>query len=90
DQSNALILRNHGLLSCGPTVAKAFSTLWTLERACQIQLAAHSMNKAVLSLPEKAFHRTTDLDSQRDYHPEQMVLDWLRREIDKRDPSYAT
>jgi hypothetical protein len=48
------------------------------------------MNKAVLSLPEKAFHRTTDLDSQRDYHPEQMVLDWLRREIDKRDPSYAT
>ena len=92
-QSNALILRNHGLLSCGPTVAKAFSTLWTLERACQIQLATHSMNKAVLPLPEKAFQRTADLsniDKKRTYNPEQMVLDWLRREIDKRDPSYAT
>ena len=92
-QSNALILRNHGLLSCGPTVAKAFSTLWTLERACQIQLATHSMNKAVLPLPNKAFQRTADLstiDKERTYSPEQMVLDWLRREIDKRDPSYAT
>lgn len=89
-QSNALILRSHGLLSCGPNIAKAFSSLWTLERACQVQLAAHSMNKAVLPLPEKAFQRTTDLGSQRDYRPEQMVLDWLRREIDKHDPSYAT
>ena len=92
-QSNALILRNHGLLSCGPTVAKAFSTLWTLERACQIQLATHSMNQAVLPLPEKAFQRTADLsniDKERTYSPEQLVLDWLRREIDKRDPSYAT
>ena len=30
------------------------------------------------------------LDKKRTYSPEQLVLDWLRREIDKRDPSYAT
>jgi hypothetical protein len=51
------------------------------------------MNKPVLPLPEKAFQRTADLstiDKDRTYSPEQLVLDWLRREIDKRDPSYAT
>lgn len=35
-----LILRNHGLLVAGPTVAEAFQRLWTLQRACEVQLAS--------------------------------------------------
>ena len=35
-----LILRNHGLLTVGRTVAEAFQRLWTLQRACEIQLAS--------------------------------------------------
>ena len=35
-----LILRNHGLLTVGPTVAECFQRLWTLQRACEIQLAS--------------------------------------------------
>ncbi len=89
-QANALILRSHGLLSCGETPAKAFSVLWTLERACQIQLASHSMNKPVLPLPAKAFERSSEVANRPNYEPEQLVLDWLRREIDKHDPSYAS
>ena len=89
-QANALILRSHGLLSCGETPAKAFSTLWTLERACQVQLASHSMNQPVLPLPTKAFERSSNLDKRPNYAPAQLVLDWLRREIDKHDPSYAS
>src|SRR5262249_15558618 len=37
---NALILRNHGLLTCGPTVARAFFLMKNLEKCCQSQLAA--------------------------------------------------
>jgi len=37
---NAMILRNHGLLVGGRTVADAFHELWFLERACQIQVHA--------------------------------------------------
>jgi ribulose-5-phosphate 4-epimerase/fuculose-1-phosphate aldolase len=37
---NAMILRNHGLLVGGHTVADAFHELWFLERACQIQVDA--------------------------------------------------
>ena len=39
---NALILRNHGLLTTGPTIPDAFLMMYALETACQIQLAAQA------------------------------------------------
>lgn len=39
----ALILRHHGLLSVGPTVADAFYVMYYLNRACEIQLACAQM-----------------------------------------------
>ena len=39
-QANHLILRNHGLLAAGPDIPTAFNRLWTLQRACEIQLAS--------------------------------------------------
>lgn len=44
---NAMILRNHGLLVGGHTVADAFSEIWFLERACQIQVGALAGGSAV-------------------------------------------
>jgi ribulose-5-phosphate 4-epimerase/fuculose-1-phosphate aldolase len=41
-ENRAMVLRNHGLLVCGPTVADAFDELYYLERACQAQVAALS------------------------------------------------
>jgi ribulose-5-phosphate 4-epimerase/fuculose-1-phosphate aldolase len=38
----ALILRNHGLLAVGPTIADAFLIMFNLQRACEIQIAAQS------------------------------------------------
>lgn len=35
-----LILRNHGLLAWGRTLPEAFLWLWTLQRACDLQIAA--------------------------------------------------
>ncbi len=39
-RANHLILRNHGLLVTGPNIPTAFNRLWTLQRACEIQLAS--------------------------------------------------
>ena len=39
----AVILRNHGLLAWGSSVAEAFMTLWTLQRACDVQVASSAM-----------------------------------------------
>jgi ribulose-5-phosphate 4-epimerase/fuculose-1-phosphate aldolase len=41
-QSIWLILRNHGLLTCGGSVAAAFQALYVLQKACEIQLLAQS------------------------------------------------
>jgi ribulose-5-phosphate 4-epimerase/fuculose-1-phosphate aldolase len=37
---NHVILRNHGILTMGADLPTAFNRLWTLQRACEIQLAA--------------------------------------------------
>ena len=40
--NDALILRNHGLLTIGRTIPEAFIRFWRLNRACEVQLAALS------------------------------------------------
>ena len=47
-KNQALILRNHGLLTVGETIPEAFIRFWRLNRSCEIQLAAQS---AQLRLP---------------------------------------
>lgn len=41
-QNDVMILRNHGLLTCGPTVAHAFNQLYMLQRACEVQIASQA------------------------------------------------
>lgn len=36
--NKAMILRNHGLLTCGESVGEAFMTMYYLERACRVQM----------------------------------------------------
>jgi len=48
---NALILRNHGLLTIGRTIPEAFIRFWRLNRSCEIQLAAQG---AKLKIPSEA------------------------------------
>lgn len=39
-QHNAMILRNHGLLVCGASIAQAFNLMYQLEMACRAQVDA--------------------------------------------------
>jgi ribulose-5-phosphate 4-epimerase/fuculose-1-phosphate aldolase len=41
-----LILRNHGLLAIGPHLPQTLQTYWTLQRACEVQLATDAMGGA--------------------------------------------
>ena len=50
--ADALILRNHGLLVVGPTIPEAFIASWSLQRACEVQLAADSMPGPNHPIPE--------------------------------------
>ena len=54
----AMVLRNHGLLTCGRTVAEAFHQIYYLERACQAQVAALQGGRALVYPPEEVRLRT--------------------------------
>lgn len=56
--SQALILRNHGLLTVGRSVAEAFILMLNLERACRVQLAIQSSGQPIHPVPEDVCERT--------------------------------
>ncbi|REM67715.1 class II aldolase/adducin family protein, partial [Mycobacterium tuberculosis] len=45
--SRALILRNHGLITLGRSVAEAFILMHNLERACRVQVAIQGSGQPV-------------------------------------------
>ena len=47
----ALILRNHGLLTVGRSVAEAFSLMFYLNLACEVQVATLSMGAELVVPP---------------------------------------
>jgi ribulose-5-phosphate 4-epimerase/fuculose-1-phosphate aldolase len=85
----AVILRNHGLLTWGHTLPQAFAILWTLQRACEIQLATFSMGPAIPVTEAVAQKSTRDaLQFQPAYGAGQDVFDALVRQVDRIDNSY--
>jgi ribulose-5-phosphate 4-epimerase/fuculose-1-phosphate aldolase len=60
----SMILRNHGLLAAGRTIAEAFVNIYFLERACQAQVKATSSGRP-LSYPSPAVCERTALQFDR-------------------------
>ncbi len=90
--NTAMILRNHGLLTCGRSVAEAFVTMYMLEKACELQLAAQAGGTLRL-IPEEVCAHTArqfqrDPDAGGDGH---VALTWaaLLRQLDRVNPGYA-
>src|ERR1043165_3061782 len=52
-----LVLRNHGLLTVGRTVAEAFLEMFLLERACEIQILAQSGGRERSPIPQEIIGR---------------------------------
>ncbi|HQR99667.1 MULTISPECIES: class II aldolase/adducin family protein [unclassified Polaromonas] len=85
----AVILRNHGLLTWGHALPQTFAILWTLQRACEIQLATFSMGPAIAVTEAVAQKSTRDaLQFQPAYGAGQDVFDALVRQVDRIDNSY--
>ncbi len=88
-ENNALILRNHGLLTTGNTIAEAFNAMHRLELSCRAQLAAMACNTELHPVPEDCVEKT-----YQNYQPNVRrpfgVLEWpaLIRKLDRLDQSY--
>ncbi len=86
----ALILRNHGLLTVGRSVAEAFNLIYYLSLACEIQASTLSMNREI-TLPDMSVQskvaEQADAVSCGDRH---LALEWDAdlRLLDRVDRSY--
>jgi ribulose-5-phosphate 4-epimerase/fuculose-1-phosphate aldolase len=93
-----MILRNHGLLTVGRTVAQAFLRMYYLEKACEIQVAAQSTEQPLITPSDEICRR-----AERQFNapaatasphlvadPNELNLAWdaLLRMLDRIDPSY--
>ena len=85
---HVMILRNHGLLSWGPTVAEAYLRLWTLQRACDVQLAAARAGGEINRLAPAVIERMLGESGPGEARTCQDVFGALMRLVDAQDPSY--
>ena len=83
----AMILRNHGLLTCGRTVGEALQTMINLDTACRAQIAALAGATPLTQISERALDATADAVRRLANYDR----DWtaLRRLADRVAPSYA-
>lgn len=84
-----LILRNHGLLTVGGTIADAFLAMYALETACQIQVQAQAGGVPLVHVPTRIVEGTR---AQADQLLKGLggLMAWpaLLRKLDRIDPGY--
>ncbi len=86
---NNLILRNHGLLTVGPSIPDAFLNMYALETACQTQLLAQSSGATLIEVDGRIVEGIlVQADEVTKGMGGKLAWPGLLRKLDRRDPSY--
>ena len=85
-----LMLRNHGLLTVGPTVADAFLAMYTFENTCRIQIDAQAGGELVTIDPRIMDGLAQVMKTVTAGQGAQIAWPALLRKLDRADPGYAT
>lgn len=83
-----VVLRNHGLLSWGGSIQEAFLWLWTLQRACDVQIAAGSAGR-VRRLQPSVLEQTSREAAAGERIVCDMVYAALKRKLDALGQDYT-
>ena len=87
-----LVLRNHGLLTVGETVAEAFVRMYYLEASCAIQVRAQSGGGELIHVPKEIVDGAyAQMQSATRPRGSRGALVWpgLLRRLERKDPSYC-
>lgn len=89
--SDAMMLRNHGAIAVGTTVAEAFLRMHRLEKSCVAQLAAMACNTPLNEVSSQVLNETW-LNYQPHVRRPMGIMEWpaLLRKLDRIDPSYRS
>lgn len=84
----SMIMRNHGLLTVGRTMADAFYRMYYLEQSCRVQMSAMACNTELL-VPSNELAGNIATIEENDPRPREEIT-WaaLVRRLDRIDPSF--
>ena len=85
-----LMLRNHGLLTCGRTIPEAFQLMYTFQSTCTIQIRAQSGGSELVPIQPAIIDTAAEQARlvSNGMGPEQLIWPGLLRRLDRLDPSY--
>ena len=86
-----MILRNHGLLTCAPTVADAFLYMYILQKACEVQVLAQAGGGELIPIPQPILDGIVKA-SKAVLRQSGGMIAWpgILRRLDRADPSWRT
>jgi ribulose-5-phosphate 4-epimerase/fuculose-1-phosphate aldolase len=83
-----LVLRNHGLLIVGTSIAAAFVATYRMERACAMQLAFQQSGAAFHPITDEVVSAARNRPTGGRNEPAKFEWPALLRKLDRIDPSY--
>src|ERR1700738_447824 len=88
---NHMLLRNHGTLTVGRSVASAFERMFHLERACTMQVRTRMLGPTAYPVEQAVVDKNASLFSdpnRQELRSTTLVWPALLRKVDRLDPSY--
>ncbi|SPC18039.1 class II aldolase/adducin family protein [Cupriavidus taiwanensis] len=88
---HVLMLRNHGVLTVGKTIADAFVAMYFAEAACAIQVRAQAGGDILIRIPPEILQEIAAQSriTTREMGSDRLVWPGLLRRLDRRNPGYA-
>ena len=88
-EANFLMLRNHGLLTVGKTIADAFLSMYTFENTCRIQIDAQAGGELVHINPKIMQGMAEVMKTVTAGQGANIAWPALMRKLDRIDPGYS-
>jgi ribulose-5-phosphate 4-epimerase/fuculose-1-phosphate aldolase len=88
--TNFMILRNHGLLTCADSIADAFLFMYLLQRSCEIQVKAQGSGQELIPIPAQIL-AGIQAQAKQVTRSAGGSLAWpgILRKLDRTNPGYA-
>jgi ribulose-5-phosphate 4-epimerase/fuculose-1-phosphate aldolase len=88
-KNTVLVMRNHGVLTVGRTIAEAFWNMWRFQRSAEVQVALEGMNGPDTEIPEEIRNRCVSVADN--YGPNSVsdtIFQALLRKVHRIDPDF--
>jgi len=89
-QGNCVVLLNHGLLALGATIPGTFMRMYMMERACEVELIARTMNDPPIAIEPEIVRKSAERMKKRRASPEYGMGEWqgVLRAVERRGADY--